>query len=308
MKPFVNRDAQGRDCRKAWLMDRISQMGHDPELYERWHDELEAIRQQESSEPYLGAAVDRTPKHVWTSTDKMLGRKLEAASDGLLAHAANLIKRERKRRETARKEQIYQQADELTAEFKAKGYQLLGRAIADVKRVIRDHKIFPELVHGPEPKAIKQMVDGKYARHPHRMPPMRHGCVKMQAREGVRTLVEPKALLCFVINCLQDEAKFAQEQKRRAEEHAAQLKEWEIKQKERAAESAKNWSQWMKEKNATLEQALKNNPTSMVMLPKEQLSQQARRAVAASTKNWLDQQHDITRRNVPRDKPDQSPA
>ena len=308
MKPFVNRDAHGRDCRKAWLMDRISQMGHDPDLYVRWHDELAAIRQQEADEPYLGAAVDKTPKHVWTSTDKLLGRKLQAASDGLLAHAAKVIKREVKRRKVARQEQVWQQADQLAVEFQAKGYQPLGRAIADVKRVIRDHKIFPELVHGPEPKAIKQMVDGKYGRHPHRTPPMRHGCVTLPGREGVRTLVEPKALLCFVINCLQDEAKFAQEQKRRAEEHAAKLTEWEVRQKLKAAESARNWSQWMKEKNATLEQALKNNPTSMVILSKEQISQQARRAVAASTKNWLDQQHDITRQNVPPGKPDQSPA
>jgi hypothetical protein len=37
--------------RIAWLRDRISQMGHHPNLYYQWHEELEQLLKVQRSQP-----------------------------------------------------------------------------------------------------------------------------------------------------------------------------------------------------------------------------------------------------------------
>ena len=54
-------NAPTRKERKEWLVDHITQMGHDPEKYEEWYAELERIKQVEKEEEFPGEILAELP-------------------------------------------------------------------------------------------------------------------------------------------------------------------------------------------------------------------------------------------------------
>ncbi len=86
-----------RESRQEYLEDRITQMGHEPDQYEQWHAELEALKAQKKKEAWPGAWGEKTTKKQWSLIERAIGRKLSHATDGELAHAAKALKNEIKR-------------------------------------------------------------------------------------------------------------------------------------------------------------------------------------------------------------------
>jgi hypothetical protein len=232
-------------------------MGHDPDLYQTWHAELEALKEQKEKEKWPGQWGDKTSKAQWTKIEYVIGCKLMNATDGQLAHAIQAANGEIKRRNKARKEIRKKRLEVKIAKLKADGYLPLETAGNDVRRVIVEHKIFTDLDYGqPCKKQIESMVRGTGAFRLYK--PMTMGVLRTEKPKNGNDLiyVQPKALLCFVINRIQD--KIAEEEKARKEVERRQevLKEWEEKQKARSAKVAKEWHQQMDEENGRFRQAL----------------------------------------------------
>ena len=56
-----------RESRQEYLEDRITQMGHEPDQYEQWHAELEALKAQKKKEAWPGAWGEKTTKQQWSA-------------------------------------------------------------------------------------------------------------------------------------------------------------------------------------------------------------------------------------------------
>ena len=133
--------------------DKVTQMGHDPEKYEIWHKELEALKKQSEREQWPGAWGDKTTKDQWSMIELTIGRKLEKCTDGELAKGLEAIRKEIKRRGKARKK-VADDHPEQIKKLTAKGYVPLPQAGKEVRRVIREHKIFQ--AYGPTRQLSKR--------------------------------------------------------------------------------------------------------------------------------------------------------
>lgn len=247
-----------RESRQEYLEDRITQMGHDPDQYRMWHAELEALKAQKEKEKWPGQWGDKTTRQQWNKIEYAIGRKLTNATDGQLAHAAQALKKEVKRRAKARKQIREKHLKAKIAKLAADGYQPLQKAGKEVRRVITEHKIFPDLdANRPYENEIKSMVLATNAFRTYQ--PMRTGVLvaeKITSAGNDAIYVQPKALLCFVINRMQDKIAEEEEARKEVERRQQQLKEWEELQKARSAQVAKDWYQQMEEKNGKWKKAL----------------------------------------------------
>ena len=285
-----------RESRQEYLEDRITQMGHDPDQYRMWHAELEALKAQKKKEAWPGAWGEKTTKKQWSTIERAIGRKLSHATDGELAHAIKAINHEIKRRKKARGRIRQQRLEAKVAKLQADGYQELPKAGKEIREVIANHKIFPDLEPGrPYEDEIRSMVEGTGRFRSY--PPMRSGVL----REDKKFIyVQPKALLCFVINRMQDKIAEEEEARKNYERRQEELKKWEELQKARSAQVAKDWYQQMEEANGRWRQAL-------VKLEevKEENRSAIRREVAMETQRKL-AKHGLNTIPVPTDKPTQS--
>ena len=232
-------------------------MGHDLNQYQMWHKELEALKAQKQKEKWPSQWGDKTTKEQWSKIEFAIGQRLLNATDGQLAHATQALKKELRRRGKARKEIRQKRLKAKIEKLIADGYEPLQQASKEVRRIVTDHKIFPHLAGGPYENEIKSMVLGTNSFCSYK--PMRTGVLlaeKMSRAGNDLIYVQPKALLCFVINRIQD--KIAEEEKalKDYERRQQELKEWEEKQKARSAQVAKDWYQQMEEKNGKWKEAL----------------------------------------------------
>lgn len=192
-----------RQDRIAYLQDKVTQMGHDPEKYEIWHKELKALKKQSEREQWPGAWGDKTTKDQWSMIERAIGRKLEKCTDGELAKGLEAIRKEIRRRSKARKKVVDAHTEEQIKKLTAKGYVPLPQAGKEVRRVIREHKIFPGLrAEKPFQGEIKNMVNGEGWFK--KVGPMTQGVVRLGEKEN-KIFVDPKQLLCLVINRIQEE-------------------------------------------------------------------------------------------------------
>tara|TARA_Y100000015_G_C2380218_1_gene84590 strand:+ start:68 stop:1006 length:939 start_codon:yes stop_codon:yes gene_type:complete len=293
-----------RQSRQEYLEDRITQMGHDPDQYRMWHAELEALKAQKEKEKWPGQWGDKTTRQQWSKIEYAIGRKLTNATDGQLAHAAQALKKEVKRRAKARKQIREQHLKARIEKLVADGYQPLPKAGKEVRRVITDHKIFPGLEKGrPYENEIKSMVLATNAFQSYQ--PMRTGVLvaeKITSAGNDAIYVQPKALLCFVINRMQDKIAEEEEARKEVERRQQQLKEWEEKQKARSAQVAKDWYQQMEEKNGKWKRAL------IAHEAKKNEAQRAKMIEVAMRTQVLLAERKLNRVAVPVEKPAQSPA
>ena len=104
-------EAPSREERKEWLLDRVTQMGHDPDDYEKWYAELDRIKQVEKEETYVGEiraelpTKDVSPKHWKQKFDEAMGCFVHQLSDAELTRAHLHLKAVVNGRRTARKEE-----------------------------------------------------------------------------------------------------------------------------------------------------------------------------------------------------------
>ncbi|BAQ93674.1 hypothetical protein [uncultured Mediterranean phage uvMED] len=266
---YANTTYDKRASRQSYLEDRITQMGHDPGQYEIWHKELEALKKQKEKEKWPGQWGDKTSKEQWQKIEYAIGCKLMNATDGQLAHAIKAANDERKRRIKRRKELREKRLEAKIARLTANGYLPLETAGKDICRIIQEHKIFTDLGSGrPYESEIKAMVRGVGAFRSY--PPMRSGVLHDDKKS---IYVQPKALLCFVINRIQDKIAEEAEARNEVERRKKVLKEWEEIQKARSAKVAKEWHQQMKEQNGRFRQALAEHGISTVPVPTDEPTQ-----------------------------------
>lgn len=295
---YANTTYDKRASRQSYLEDRITQMGHDPDQYEIWHKELEALKQQKEKEKWPGQWGDKTSKEQWQKIEYAIGCKLMNATDGQLAHAVNAVLGEIKRRNKRRKELRKKRLEAKIARLTANGYLPLETAGKDVRRIIQEHKIFTDLGSDrPYESEIKSMVRGAGAFRSY--PPMRSGVLHDESPKKL-IYVQPKALLCFVINRIQDKIAEEEEACKEVERREKVLKEWQEIQKARSAKVAKEWHEQMEEQNGRFRQALAKHEE----LEEEKKCAQ-RRDVVLQTRRLL-AKHGMNTVSVPTDEPTQS--
>ena len=244
-----------RESRQEYLEDRITQMGHEPDQYEQWHAELEAIKAQKKKEAWPGGWGEKTTKKQWLTIERAIGRRLYNATDGELAHAAKALKSELKRRKKSRERIRNERLTAKIAKLEADGYEAISSAAAQVRQAILDHGIFPGLdPDQPSKTQIQNMVEGK-GNPWFDFGPMTSGILRAGG-SGSSIYVKPKMLLCFVINRLQQRMDAEKKRQEAHERRQQQLREWEEIQKARSAKVAKDWFQLMQEKNGRWKQAL----------------------------------------------------
>ena len=244
-----------RESRQEYLEDRITQMGHEPDQYEQWHAELEALKAQKKKEAWPGAWGEKTTKKQWSLIERAIGRKLSHATDGELAHAAKALKNEVKRRKKSRERIRNERLAVKIAKLEADGYEAIPSAAAQVRQAILDHGIFPDLdPDQPSQTQIQNMVEGK-GNPWFDLGPMTSGILRASASAS-SIYVKPKMLLCFVINRLQQKIDAEKKRQEAYERRQEELRKWEEIQKARSAQVAKDWYQQMQEANGRWKQAL----------------------------------------------------
>jgi RNase H-fold protein (predicted Holliday junction resolvase) len=243
-----------RESRQEYLEDRITQMGHEPDQYEQWHAELEALKAQKKKEAWPGGWGEKTTKKQWSLIERAIGRKLSHATDGELAHAAKSLKNEIKRRKKTRERIRNERLTAKIAQLEADGYEAIASAAAQVRQAILDHGIFPGLdPDQPSKTQIQNMVEGKGPWS--EFGPMTSGILRASA-PGRSIYVKPKMLLCFVINRRQQKIDAEKKRQEAYERRQEELRKWEEIQKARSAQVAKDWYQQMQEANGRWKQAL----------------------------------------------------
>ena len=293
-----------KQARIAWLEDRITQMGHPPKQYELWHQELEVLKRQ--------------PKHPKQEPvvrlDKFVGRhaavlKDQASLKSCTDHELKLLKQfvndEISRRETARHKIKMQRIEKILQGFRDQGWLPEQEALVQVRRVIVEKKIL-----GMGKKRAARELSDKTMRAMWRgdrpwckgtgVGPMPSGYFGYEPGKNSKThfYLDPKQLLCHVIRQwkyrLEEEEREIKEAAERKRFHEAKLKEWEEKQRQRSRQVAQEWHARMTEANGRWKEAIAKHearkvdgmPTA-VRLPKEEVTDHVRHAVAWDTLKWV---------------------
>jgi|TARA_Y100000033_G_scaffold7523_1_gene6387 hypothetical protein len=294
-----------KQARIAWLEDRITQMGHPPKQYELWHQELEVLKRQ--------------PKHAKQEPvvrlDKFVGRhaavlKDQASLRSCTDHELKLLKQfvndEISRRETARHKIKMQRIEKILQSFKDKGWLPEQEALVEVRRVIVEKKILgmgkKRAARELSDKIMRAMWRGDkpWGKGPRSVGQMPSGYFGYEPGKNSKThyYLDPKQLLCHVIRQwkyrLEEEERAIKEAAERKRFHDAKLKEWEEKQRQRSRQVAQEWHARMTEANgrwkeeiAKLEaRKVKGQPCGRC-LPKEEVTDDVRHAVAWDTLKWV---------------------
>ncbi len=253
--------------RRAWLHDKMTQMGHHPDEYKKWHEELETLKQQ--------------PKHAEREpivrTEKFAVRPAAILKDGAslrkcTAYELEILRKfvndEISRRATARHKIKMQRVEQILLGYKRRGWLPEHEALVEVRRVIVQQKIFgmgkKRAVKDLSDQIIRAMWRGdKQPWDKHQgIGAMSRGYFGYEPGKKSKThyYLDPKQLLCHVINQWKYQAQKKRQQAEAAAErkrfHEAKMKEWEERQKARSAKVAKEWHQQMEEQNGRFRQAL----------------------------------------------------
>jgi len=296
--------------RRVWLHDKITQMGHHPDEYEKWHEELETLQRrpnQVEQEPIV-----RTEKFaVRPAAILKDGASLTSFTDYELRILQKFVNDEISRRATAKNKIRMQRVEKILLEFKEQGWLPEFEAFVEVRRVIVQQKIFgmgkKRAAKDLSDQIIRAMWRGdKQPWDKHQgIGAMPRGYFGYEPGKKSKThyYLDPKQLLCHVISQWKYQAQRKRQQAEAVAErkrfHEAKLKEWEERNKARSADVAKEWHQQMEEQNGRFRQALAKHEEI-----KEDNSAQMY-AVAMGTQRLL-AKHGMNTVPVPTDEPAQS--
>ncbi len=297
--------------RRAFLHDKMTQMGHHPDKYQKWHEELETLKQQ--SKQAKQEPIVRTEKFaVRPAAILKDGASLKGCTDYELEILQKFVNDEISRRATARQKIKMQRIQKILQGYKERGWLPEYEAFVEVRRVIVQQKIFgmgkKRAAKDISDQIIRAMWRGdKQPWDKHQgIGAMPRGYFGYEPGKKSKThyYLDPKQLLCHVIAQWKYQSQRKRQQVEAAAErkrfHEAKLKEWEEKNKQRSQQVAQEWHQQISEQNSKFRQALVKH---------EQVKEENRRArmyaVAMETQRLL-AKHGMNTIPVPTDEPTQS--
>ena len=238
--------------RRLWLEDKITQMGHHPDKYEQWHQELEALKQAKPVQ-----SVVRPQVVVGRSAGRLKSYgNFKHLTDAELEQLAYEVSKEVKHREAARKQQARAELDAQLEDLKGQGWLDRSKAFGEVRRIIIDREMFRTVRFNNQlgDSTIQNMVDGEF------FPwcivgPLKSG-VWQYGKKKTQAMYEPKQLLCHVMNHCKARDERKQQQEIAEAEKQRKLAEWEKLQAARSAQVAKDWYAQMQEANGHWKKAL----------------------------------------------------
>ena len=255
MSKYVNPmygEHENTQKRRLWLEDKITQMGHHPDKYEQWHQELEALKQTKPVQ-----SVVRPQVVVGRSAGRLKSYgNFKHLTDAELEQLGYEVNKEIKHRETARKQQA---KAELTAQLEGlreQGWLDRQKAFGEVRRIIIDREMFKTVRFNNQlaDSTIQNMVDGEF--FPWNMVgPLKSG-VWQYGKKKTQAMYEPKQLLCHVMNHCKARDERKQQQEIAEAEKKRKLAEWEELQKARSLQVAKDWYAQMQEANGLWQKAI----------------------------------------------------
>ncbi len=248
MSKYVNPmygEHENTQKRRLWLEDKITQMGHHPDKYEEWHQELEALKQEKPA-PH----VVRPQVVVGRSAGRLKSYgNFKHLTDAELKRLADEVREEYEHRVTARKQQAKAELDAKLESYMEQGWLKKAEAFSEVRRIIIDHKMF-ETVEGKRQlgdNVIQEMVDGKSFPWS-TIGPLKSGFLQYGKKKN-QIMYDPKQLLCHVMNHCKARDERKQQQQIEEAEKQKRLAEWEELQRARSAQVAKDWYAQMQEAN-----------------------------------------------------------
>ncbi len=315
LNPMYDHDhGNGQDRiqkRRAWLHDKMTRMGHHPDKYQKWHEELETLKQQ--SKQAKQEPIVRTEKFaVRPAAILKDGASLKGCTDYELEILQKFVNNEISRRATARHKIKMQRVQIILLDYKRRGWLPEHEALVEVRRVIVQQKIFgmgkKRAAKDLSDQIIRAMWRGdKQPWDKHQgigAMPRGHFGYKPGKKSKTHYYLDPKQLLCHVIAQCKYQAERKREQVEAAAErkrfHEAKLKEWEERNKARSADVANEWHQQISEQNRKFRQALVRHE----QIKQENMGERMY-AVAMQTQRLL-AKHELNTISVPTDEPAQS--
>ena len=158
MSKYVNPmygEHENTQKRRLWLEDKITQMGHHPDKYEQWHQELEALKQVKPVQ-----SVVRPQVVVGRSAGRLKSYgNFKHLTDAELEQLGYEVNKEIKHREEARKQQARAELDTKLEVLKEEGWLDRSKAFGEVRRIIIGHEMFYTLsLHDALPIYRKSVV------------------------------------------------------------------------------------------------------------------------------------------------------
>jgi len=238
--------------RRLWLEDKITQMGHHPNKYEQWHQELEALKQEKTA-PH----VVRPQVVVGRSAGRLKSYgNFKHLTDAELEQLAYEVNKETNHRETARKQQARAELDAKLEVLREEGWLDRQKAFGEMRRIIISREMFENIRYNKQlsDSIIQDMVDGKVFPW-NLVGPLKSG-VFQHGKKKTQAMYEPKQLLCHLMNHCKARDERIQQQKIAEEEKKRKLAEWEELQKARSLQVAKDWYAQMQEANGLWQKAI----------------------------------------------------
>lgn len=255
MSKYVNPmygEHENTQKRRLWLEDKITQMGHHPDKYEQWHQELEALKQAKPVQ-----SVVRPQVVVGRSAGRLKSYgNFKHLTDAELEQLAYEVNKETKHREAARKKQARAELHAKLEGLKEQGWLERSNAFGEMRRIIIDREMFSTVRFNNQlsDKTIQNMVDGEF--FPWNMVgPLKSG-VWQYGKKKAQAMYEPKQLLCHVMNHCKARDEMKQQQEIEEAEKKKRLAEWEELQKARSLQVAKDWYAQMQEANGLWQKAI----------------------------------------------------
>ena len=255
MSKYVNPmygEQENTQKRRLWLEDKITQMGHHPNKYEQWHQELEALKQEKTA-PH----VVRPQVVVGRSAGRLKSYgNFKHLTDAELEQLAYEVNKETNHREAARKQQARAELDAKLEVLKEEGWLDRQKAFGEMRRIIISREMFENIRYNKQlgDSIIQDMVDGKI--FPWNIIGTLKSGVFQYGKKKTQAMYEPKQLLCHLMNHCKARDERIQQQKIAEEEKKRKLAEWEELQKARSLQVAKDWYAQMQEANGLWQKAI----------------------------------------------------
>ena len=255
MSKYVNPmygEHENTQKRRLWLEDKITQMGHHPDKYEQWHQELEALKQAKPVQ-----SVVRPQVVVGRSAGRLKSYgNFKHLTDAELEQLGYEVNKEIKHREAARKKQAKAELHAQLDGLREQGWLNRSEAFSEVRRIIIDREMFRtvRVKNQLSDSRIQNMVDGELFPW-NIVGPLKSGVMQYGKKKG-QAIYEPKQLLCHLINHCKARDEMKQQQEIQEAEKKKKLAEWEELQKARSLQVAKDWYARMQEANGLWQKAI----------------------------------------------------
>ena len=255
MSKYVNPmygEHENTQKRRLWLEDKITQMGHHPDKYEQWHQELETLKQAKPVQ-----SVVRPQVVVGRSAGRLKSYgNFKHLTDAELEQLGYEVNKEINHREAARKQQAKAQLNAQLEDLREQGWLDRSKAFGEVRRIIIAREMFKTVRFNNQlsDSTIQDMVDGKVFPW-NIVGPLRSGVLQYGKKKG-QAMYEPKQLLCHLMNHCKARDERKQQQEIAEAEKQRKLAEWEELQKARSLQVAKDWYAQMQEANGLWQKAI----------------------------------------------------